>query len=71
MISAMILPATSQDGDAAFDDVVRKAIKSGLVACNAKTGKFRIAYFPVGRVPAGWARMGLVCKSANSPLEVA
>ena len=64
MISAMILP-TAQIDDQTVDQVVDAALRSGLVACNRMTGPFRIAFFPRGRVPAGWSRIGFAQKAAS------
>jgi hypothetical protein len=67
MISAMILPMRQID-DATVDQVVTRALKSGLIACNAMQGPFRISFFPKDRIPKGWARMGCVTKPlVNSP----
>ena len=62
MIAAMILPARTLD-DATIDQVIESALRSGLIACNAMRGPFRIAFFPRNRVPTGWARMGFADKT--------
>ena len=62
MISAMILPAAQLD-DQTVDQVVDTALRAGLVACNAKSGRFRIAFFPRDHVPSGWSRIGFVQKA--------
>ncbi len=58
LIQALILPPGLL-GEETVDTVVKAALDSGLVACNAMTGPFRISFFPVDRVPAGWARIGI------------
>ena len=64
MISAAIFPVGQLD-DQTVDQVVTTAIASGLVACNAMTGPFRIAFFQRGRVPKGWAQFGVVTKDTT------
>ena len=66
MISAMILPASKID-DLTVDQVVTRALESGLVACNKLTGPFRISFFPKNRVPQGWARIGITDKTPEVP----
>ena len=66
MISAAIFPAGKLD-DATVDQVVQRALRSGLIACNAKQGAFRIGFFPKDRIPTGWSRIG--CVSRNLPPE--
>lgn len=64
MISAAIFPVGQLD-DETIDQVVSRALKSGLVACNAMTGPFRIAFFQRGRIPNGWACIGIVDKQTS------
>lgn len=65
MISAMILPSSQLD-DQTIDQVVDTALRSRLLACNRKTGRFRIAFSPRDRIPAGWSCIGFTDKSARS-----
>lgn len=65
MLAAVILPL--QIDDQTVDDVITTALKSGLIACNKKTGPFRISFFQQGRIPAGWAKIGLVDKTRSAP----
>jgi hypothetical protein len=65
MITAVILPS-HQIEDETVDQIVMRAISSGLVACNAMTGPFRICFFPRNRVPKGWARMGMIDKTPEA-----
>ncbi len=58
LIQALILPP-GMLAEETVDSVVIAALESGLVACNAKTGAARIAFFPRDRVPTGWARIGV------------
>jgi hypothetical protein len=66
MIDGAIFPAAGHGtmSDETVDQIVSRAIASGLVACNAMTGPFRVAFFKRDRVPKGWARMGCVDKPA-------
>lgn len=61
MITAAIFPTGKLD-DQTVDQVVTTALNSGLVACNAMTGPFRIAFFQPQRIPAGWAKFGVTSK---------
>lgn len=63
-ITAAIFPMASVE-DATLEQVISAAIRSGLVACNAMTGPFRICFFPVNRVPSGWARIGCTHRRAS------
>ena len=60
-VTAAIFPIAKME-DATVDQVVSAALQTGLVACNAMTGPFRICFFPKGRVPKGWSVMGLSIK---------
>lgn len=64
MITAAIFPTGKLD-DQTVDQVVTTALASGLVACNAMTGPFRIAFFQPQRIPAGWAKFGCVTKDTT------
>ena len=61
MLAGVILPARVDD--MTVDEIVSRAIASGMVACNAMTGPFRIAFFPKNRVPKGWSRIGFAVKT--------
>lgn len=67
MLAGVILP--QRVDDMTVDEIVRRAIDSGMVACNAMTGPFRLAFFPKNRVPQGWSRIGFAVKT--QPKEAA
>lgn len=56
-MDAIILPM-SQIDDETVDAIVTRALERGLVACNSKTGAFRIAFFKPASIPTGWSRIG-------------
>lgn len=56
-MEAIILPMAQID-DATVDEIVTRALRLGLIACNCKTGPFRVAFFTPTRIPPGWSRIG-------------
>lgn len=60
MIAAAILPRCIDDRT--VDEIVTTALKSGLVACNAKTGPFRVSFFKPDRIPSGLSKIGFGIK---------
>lgn len=70
-IVATLLPVAGPAmDDETVDAVIGRAIRAGLIACNAMRGPFRIAFFPPGRIPAGWSRIGM-CLRLRSGSETA